>query len=724
SSVAALAAGTAIYMADEIYGSDLRCVAYSDGECYLLNYSGEIKSVSDSGEIKMYAWAEGTFELDDGESMDINAIVSHGEKLYVIAIRSEYDEEIPATRVKGAYLYELEFDEETINLGDREKLDWDDMIESYDEDEYSRDIQMPFIQDGQLIFTTYGYNGSQIMIFDMESGDCEIVENNDVASVGSYKDGCVLAIMYDYQETEAKSVFAAVDTRTGETRTLVEIPAENYSFPTAPLYDADEDVLYYVHNGELWRMTAFDPETAISICAAKGDSGGYSQPILTGDGYIIISSYDSVIKYNTDPNLRPARKLTVNAWDEAVNKAEYQFGRLHDDVEIVRFSGSPDIISNMTSQSSDIDIYYGDVLSDDYISLFNRGYMADMSSSEKLSSLADGLYDAIKPSVSKDGKLYALPFTLYNSVYTCNMDAFERAGLTEDDIPATWKGFFEMLNRLPDILEDKGVTAFDPSSTAPNMRATFVYTILQDYMLYLKQTGGTSFDSQTLRDIFNALDEVDFEALGVPDEQTEFEFSWSNDEVLFGTYGSISADNIMGDNSMPMLLALDEDIPALISSQMQVLFINPYSKNVDLAIEFLECVADNLDPVFLINAFPENNEPVISPYAEEGITYMEEYIASLKASLETAEEDEREALAEEIKLNEEYLDKYMESGRYSASPESIARYRSYSDAIRAGTSISLIDYSLIQQYADRAIDCDALISGVDQKMRMMIMEGM
>ncbi|MDO4548030.1 MAG: ABC transporter substrate-binding protein, partial [Clostridia bacterium] len=720
--VAALAAGTAIYMADEMYGSDLRSVAYSGGECFLFYYSDVIESVSDSGERKTYTWAEGTFELDEGESMDINAVVSEGERLYAVAIRSEYDEEIPATRVKGAYLYELEFDEETISLGDREKLDWDDMIDSYGEDEYSRNVQMPFIQDGQLIFTTYGYNGSQIMIFDMDSGDCEIVENNDLSSAGAYKDGYVLAALYEYQEADVKSIFAAVDTRTGETRTLLEIPVENYSFPTSPLYVADEDALYYIQNGELWKMTAFEPETAVSICAAKGDSG-YSQPILTDDGYIIISSYSSVIKYNTDPDARPSQRLTICEWnEEAVDKAEYQFGQDHADVEVVRFFGMPDIISAMTSQSSDIDIYYSDVSSGDYTSLFNRGYMADMSSSEKLSSLASGLYDEIKTSVVKDGKLYALPLSLYNSVYTCEMEAFERAGLTEDDIPATWKGFFEMLNRLPDILEDKGVTAFDPSATAPNLRAVFADRIIRDYMLYLNETDGNSFDSETLRDIFRALDEVDFEALGVPEEQTKFSFSWSNDEVLFGTYGNVSADNWMG--SRPMPLALDDDIPALIPAYMQVLFINPYSKNVDLAMEFMECVADNLDSAFLINAFPGNNEPVISPYAGEEIADREEYIASLKASLETAGEDEKAYIAEEIKLNEEYLDEYRKNGMYIVSADSIALYRSYAEYIRADINNSLIDYTLIQQYADRAIDCDALISGVDQKMRMMIMEGM
>ena len=51
---------------------------------------------------------------------------------------------------------------------------------------------------------------------------------------------------------------------------------------------------------------------------------------------------------------------------------------------------------------------------------------------------ANSLYPALRDEVMKDGKLYAIPVTLYGSTLSYMPSKLEEIGLTEEDMPTTF----------------------------------------------------------------------------------------------------------------------------------------------------------------------------------------------------------------------------------------------------------------------------------------------
>lgn len=65
-----------------------------------------------------------------------------------------------------------------------------------------------------------------------------------------------------------------------------------------------------------------------------------------------------------------------------------------------------------------------------------------------------------------NGDLYAFPFTATTRVLYYNLDLFEAAGLSEEDVPTTWSELYEVAKKL-DQYDEKGnlvVLGFDPTT--------------------------------------------------------------------------------------------------------------------------------------------------------------------------------------------------------------------------------------------------------------------
>ena len=180
----------------------------------------------------------------------------------------------------------------------------------------------------------------------------------------------------------------------------------------------------------------------------------------------------------------------------------------------------------MMTQVTTPDIYTLYVDSAEYSAVFGRGYMAELTDSEILADFAAAVYPAIQEMIQKDGEVYGLPLEAYGfGDLSYSPEAFERLGLTEEDVPSSWMEFFDLLGRLPDYLEnDPDVTVFS--------------SLMDSYMLYISQPENEfAFDTPLFRELVAAFEAVDFEALGVSEEGTE-DYVYNAEDTMFYTYSS------------------------------------------------------------------------------------------------------------------------------------------------------------------------------------------
>ena len=725
-----------VYEGMEGFDEQVQSMAYADGTLYILGYNS-LYTYADGA---LTQWQLDTSTVEAAEEDDVyfnlnpSAIVTDGGEIRLMGIEVGYDMEAGETLTQGGGLYSISLEEadgiKTARVELATELDFEAMIEDSGDEYTWMNISMPFVQDGMLVGTTYGVN--TIFWFDLESGEYHSFSNENLGMLAPYKDGRVLALQVDYNSAEPRVELCALDLESEGIEVLCEMPMDGYSAPSMLYYDAQADRLYYVLNGELWRMPLTDPAAAESVADMPLSYSGQTQPVLTEDGYFIAADYETVVRRNTDPSQRAQTRIVVqDAYADAIDRAYYAFTGANPDVEVVKKTSDEDLIQAMMSQSASMDIYVLDMSGAEFATLLDRGYAVELGGSEKIASLVGQMYPAIAEAASRDGMVYALPLEMYNySMMGYDMEAFRRLGLSEEDVPTTWDELLDLLIALPDYMaNDEDVSMFEPYVTQEDARESLFSMILDNYLLYIDQPDQEfTLDTPLLRGLLEKLEMVDFEALGlISRDEAGTSFSWSAEpgDFMFATTVNLDVRRYAFDNFTPMLLGFEEGVPGMMSVQVNAALVNPFSPNVETAIAFLETVADNLDEIFRIQTMPSENTPVRSPYYEENMESYEEQLAYLRESLESAEDEETRATYEQrIAETEENMREYEEESSWDVSAASIDNYRGYAENMVVPSNMNDAEfYELRMQYVDGLIGMDEMISKMDQRLTMMRMEG-
>ena len=447
-----------VYEGMEGFDEQVQSMAYADGTLYILGYNS-LYTYAD-GALTQWQLDTSTVEATEEDDVYFNlnpsAIVTDGGEIRLLGMERGYDMEAEESLVGGGGLYSISLEEadgiKTARVELATELDFEAMIEDSGDEYAWMNISMPFVQDGMLVGTTYGVNN--IFWFDLEDGSYHSFGNEYLGLLAPYKEGRVLALQADYNAAEPRVELCALEMESESVEVLCEMPMDGYSAPSMLYYDAQADLLYYVSNGELWRMPLTDPAAAESVADMPLSYSGQTQPVLTEDGYFIAADYETVVRRNTDPSQRAQTRIVVqDAYADAVDRAYYAFTGANPDVEVVKKTSDEDLIQAMMSQSASMDIYVLNMSGAEFATLLDRGYAVELGGSEKITGLVGQMYPAIAEAASRDGMVYALPLEMYNySMMGYDMEAFRRLGLSEEDVPTTWDELLDLLIALPDYM--------------------------------------------------------------------------------------------------------------------------------------------------------------------------------------------------------------------------------------------------------------------------------
>lgn len=760
----ALAApGDATVFRDDYSGSSeisLSSMAYYNGHIYIFSYDNRYGLWNDAeGKLDLYELNNTLFtgevddeseDLDEGETRytSFNGAISGDDGIYFLFATSKTIEEDGSydSQFETMELYKAEVAEDgTLSLpedAEPVELEWDDMVDEYDNSSYPNGLTNPQIRGGKLVGSTYLDAGDRaIAVLDVEDGSCTIIDlqPDDECYLNSwcfYQDGSVLLNYGHYTNETSESVLHTLNLDTEEEAPLCTVTGKSiYSM----VYDEAKDTLYFACNGELCRMKGADASTIESISALAVNNGDGQPTFLTDDGRYLTGDYQTVVLRGTDPSQRAEISLTVySSYNTYVQNAAYTFGNTHSNVEVVMVTSYEDVVQAMMNQSDAVDIYVLSVSDPGYAALLERGYLADLSSSDKITKFVNSVYPGLQDVLIRDGKVVALPVELYTSSMSYSPKTAEALGVTE--IPTNWLELFRFLAEdAPALLEShEGYNILPAYNTAEDMRNQLFSQMFQDYMLYLeKEDVEFAFDTDLMHSLLEAFEKIDFTKLGLLenyDDDNSVMYSSDEDKTLFNTWGTVDCRvyNMSSTNSLPLMLSLGtEDSPRL-RAEMSVAFVNPYSKNQEAAIEYLETTIDGMDQTFIIDVCPDQNEPVLNAYYEQNIQSMNEYKESLEQQIaECTDEDEKAALQEQLESQQQYIDEYTKNNAYDASEESIAKYREYGDKLRA-TEYFGVDiyndsdkdsmYSQMTQYLQGAIDANTMLQKLDKTVKMMILE--
>ena len=722
--------------------------AYSDGKVYLFFDDSSFSVWTADGGLVDYAWQDQSLGSEKQEGgvhkyTRVQGAVSDENGVKLLITETEYDDENRASRVGGAYLRDVILGENGVaSLGDKTPLDWKNMIEYSEEDEYSKDVRSLFLAGDQLVFYTYGdEGGNQIMVYDTTSGQgrrVDISVPGEIYCMCPYKDGDALAFTFDYENSGENPAANVVILRFAQesAEPVAQVPVENWNLPGSPAYNEKTDTLVYVLNGQVMRVEGMNFAAAQPVNSVPTNGDSDKSNVLTDDGLYIVMGYDAVLARNTDPAARSQTRLTVQRqYIDSVENAAFDFSNRHPEAELRMVDTVGDVVQAMMNQSADIDVYVLNVQNSDYAALINRGFLADLSGSQTLSAFADRMYPWLSRVAQKDGKLLALPVRVDTRTYAWVPEAWKKLGLDESDVPTTWVQFFDFLRNIPQELESHpSVSLFEPYWTVNDGRRQLFGMMLGDYIRYLGALDANqrSFNTPEMAAMMDAFERVDFHSLGlIEDERQEGSYSWEGENIMIETYYTISPQR-WSEGSRPMMLAVADGAEATAEATVSVLAVNPYSQNKELAIEFLEMVVQNTSKTNEMAMCPDVNEPIRSSYYEQNKQWFVESMESLRKEMENAQSDEEKAQYEEqLKAMEQEWDEWENKYSWEVSEESIRLYRQDAEHIQALEYMGL-DLNangseelsgLLQQYLDGQITSGAFLQQLDQMYRMMMMEG-
>ncbi len=564
-----------------------------------------------------------------------------------------------------------------------------------------------------------------------------------ITELQPYKDGLFLANFWNQMEAYQGEVITppsivSVNPATGEVTELTKMPNHTCG---GLAYDPVEDCAYVCDSSNLYCYDASFAAPQIVGYLLPSDSGrnGMASAVLSGQYHIADWGAEGgeLSSCAIDPAALPSRTLRLtNAW--SVSDLVRDFAKAHPDIAIEYTNTSPWGAEAMRQhmQSADAaDLYTVSPSDSHYIPLRDKGFFADLSSSETLLNMVQGMYPNMTRDVLVDGKLWALPMQLSASTQGYYPRAFEKVGLTAEDVPSSLEGLLDFIQRWHDELffDWEEMQLFE---YAWDLRTQLFSQIFALQITAAEATGeALTFNTPEIRQLLGRLEEMApiFDVVApIPEETASGVIVYASDYVEDGALFTDYADFLPTMYSAwdgapkPMLLSLAEGGEPILSASMSMLCLNPYSPNADIALELLEYIAEHLPQDFLTAVRPDCNDPIELSYYEDNRLSIEKTLSEYRARLETAEDAEKAHLTDIIDMLEEEL-VAIEENRWAFSEEDIAAYREIAPMISVPT-MSLFSgdaneaATLMQRYLDRQISADQFIREFDRIILMMQME--
>jgi len=714
---------------------------------YLVSYGNLYTYHVGDSDLKEYSIAVPEDQFTDMSSFEYASLPFAADgKLYALDLVTEYSEN---TEFKGAYITELTLNDSGDAFSTMVcEVDWSDMVEFYDNSSYP--IQPDIIIGGQgRAFARYYDNMGdyRTISIDLASGlTLDVDELGGAYAIAPYKDGTMLAMMYD-SEIDSSAHLSSYNPADGSVEMLCEIPVENYTPPLGLAYDAEADVLYCVKSGEICPVDLQNGAIGEGVTEMPLEVYSGAPGCILDGGYYAFCGEGAAIR-NLDPKQKAETKLRINDsfWSDSVNSAYYRFANTHGDVSVVlarEYSEVENLIENMMNRDDRVDVYVLATSNSVYEALYNRGYLMELDSNEKVKALADSMYPSLREKLSTNGHLVALPLSVYGWSVGINEQALAKLGMTLADVPDNWSDFLDFLAGLEGKLtEESGVHLLYNGYTDSDVRYELLNMILVDYQYYVNGTNpDMGYDTPLVHELLEKLEKIDFTALGCPSDMEDQAFeldAYDEESILMSSSTGCNIGNFYS-LFTPVLMHVTKDAPSYLVLDTTVLVVNPFTKNADAALAFAGEVVDNLTTQTRYSIIPDLNDTIRGDQNQAVLDELKEELEALRSEYENAPADEKQSLELDIQEEENTL-AYAEANNWDVSPKELEWYRANDDNIivsiynwlypdtssdeeEGGISQAAEAEDLMDQYLNGQISLDDMLSGIDRKVQMRRLEG-
>lgn len=582
-----------------------------------------------------------------------------------------------------------------------------------------------------------GMSQNRLLVIDLASGDVKSSQVKAVQSVAAYKDGKALITVRDdmdvYDSKTDTYKPASIQAYDPATDTAEEIGQLQASFRVfGNVYSEAFDALVWVNNNRVTGLKGLKEEKQYGYM--PGDSDNL---FVYGDTLIMPAS-DAIYVRTLSEDFRTDESVTV--YGGYMDNGARLFAERYPQVPVYMSDNYYDTTEKLTQAmvtgENAMDVLRMSINTSAFTTLRNKNYCADLSESQIITDYVNSLYPHFAEAVKKDGKVIAVPMDAYSyDGWFVNKRVMEDMGLTMEDIPTNLVELCDFATRWNDEWVDE-YPSYTLLEYVSDYRSAMLNMMMNAYVQYCTaKKQEIDFASDMFRQLMDALEKMNVKELdrgantSNEDETTYRQGLLMCDNNLVGSFEDYSDTEDAWRLFVPMKLTADADF--VTGAEVEIVFVNPGSKNKAAAIHLIECMIEKMNDYSAYTLRADKTEPVLNENYDDMVAEQEKYLAQLKEDYEKADEADKKEYQAMIESQEQWMST-MDQYRYRISPEGIAWYvqntvpatfvlepsileRSDSEAVGAF-------YMLRERYAAGQIKLDQFIREMNSKIQMMQME--
>lgn len=629
------------------------------------------------------------------------------------------------------------------------------MMDEWEEDR----LHNPMVQEGVLYGLRSGYDRqkgesvSLLFCYDLETGAQRTIELPIANVFCGYKPGQLLAVCTQENTTGDYSQMAytlvAVDVATGACQPLALAMAPNNEEWGFLAYDRASDSIYYHWQGEIRCSVAAATFETVAYYSATVNTYNENRAWVLGPNMLAMDSHGRFSVRNVDPKHKPERVLRVQGSYE--DAAYFAFAAAHPEVQVLlidyRYYGTEKIAQAIAAGTDAADLYLLDS-NTNFSALLDKGYAADLSASPLLTAEVAAMYPQIQDAL-KDarGVLRAYPQSFYLNPWQIDLPLWEKYDM--GPVPTTYDAFFDAMLRWEQEHGDEE----DPEIVFMNGfsdRHSLINMVVSAYILqYETPDQPIDFTAPTLR---SALEKIEQITADEEDRDTWTDEQWQAYNDYINLPGLVYTNGYMGNFYDPdttqyissedgrilqhlthmLTPTFVEGEQSKISANMSVFCVNPSSPNIDLALLYLENYSKECEPELRYLLRPDLNEPMIRPNFEKEVEDMQKYRAKMQQELEKADAAEARRLQDVIDYYTRWLAE-QDKNKWLISQGALENYRAVASNMALSTRSMFLGYEdggawsqmweLMERYRSHQLTLDDFLRELNNKMRMMFLEG-
>ncbi|MGI6215099.1 MAG: hypothetical protein ACOYIT_04405 [Christensenellales bacterium] len=425
------------------------------------------------------------------------------------------------------------------------------------------------------------------------------------------------------------------------------------------------------------------------------------------------------------------------------------FMRSHPDVKLdwsTNVYTAEEVYKKILAKDSSIDIY-NVAVNNGFRKLVDKGFLPSLDKSRLISDDVNSMYPNIKKTlIDKEGNIIAWPtsFSVDKPQISCEL---WKLAFGERPYPVTCSDLLDaMILWEQGIAEDLDEIEFDMNFD----HAWFAQYIVDAFIQSTEaQEKPVNLLDERLRSLLEKLEKVRFlrEQRGKnTDRITDYGFEpkpfifdpgfysavfTGDEQKAFIELSQFFVYGVNPGRTVSIPLKIDEE-DEYYRGRMTVWIINPYSKNIDLSLEFIEQEIDiNKAPELYYALHPNANKPYPYSHFEQMIKNAKTRQHEIEQAIKNAEGAQLTNLQDQLKYYNEWLNN-IENEKWRISEKSIKEYRQIADKICFFENSQLLylkessvddTYKLMfKRYAQKQLSLQQLLEQLNEKVKLMILE--